>query len=97
DGRDIGTVVFPDADLKVFLTASLSERAKRRMAQLGGHAPSMEEIMADMRARDGQDEAREEAPLKKADDAIEIDTSNMTLEEVVDCIVGLLEKYALLG
>lgn len=95
DGRDIGTVVFPDAELKIFLTASLEERAKRRLAQLGETELTMEAILSDMEARDGQDVAREEAPLKKADDAIEIDTSQMTLDDVVSCIVALLERHEL--
>lgn len=87
EGRDIGTVIFPDADVKFFLTASIGERAKRRLAELeasGADAPSYEEVKRQIAERDNGDMTRAVAPLRKADDAIELDTSNYTLDEVVD-------------
>ncbi len=94
DGRDIGTVVFPDADLKIFMTASLEERAKRRLNQIGGKRDNqpvtLEDIMRDIESRDLQDSARGEAPLKKADDAIEFDTSGLNLGEAVKALTELV-------
>ncbi|EEG75665.1 (d)CMP kinase [[Clostridium] hylemonae] len=91
DGRDIGTCVLPDADLKVFLTASVDTRARRRYEELKekGTACRLEEIAADIEARDLRDTTRETAPLKQAEDAVLIDSSNMSIEEVVDAIVRL--------
>jgi cytidylate kinase len=86
EGRDIGTVIFPDADVKFFLTASVEERAKRRLAELearGADAPSFEEVKRQIVERDQNDSSRAIAPLKKAPDAIELDTSDLTLDEVV--------------
>ena len=86
EGRDIGTVIFPDADIKFFLTASVDERAKRRLAELeatGADAPSFEDVRRQIAVRDEGDSTRKVAPLKKAEDAIEIDTSSMTLDQVV--------------
>ncbi len=86
EGRDIGTVIFPDADVKFFLTASVDERAKRRLAELeaaGADAPSFEEVKRQIVQRDDDDTRRATAPLKKADYAIVVDTSDMTLDEVV--------------
>ena len=86
EGRDIGTVIFPDADIKFFLTASIKERAKRRLAELeatGADVPSFKELEKQMRERDQNDMTRSIAPLKKAPDAIELDTSDLTLDEVV--------------
>lgn len=86
EGRDIGTVVFPDATLKFFLTASIDERAKRRLAELeaaGADTPSYEELREQMRLRDEGDMTRAIAPLKKAPDAIELDTTQFTLDQVV--------------
>lgn len=86
EGRDIGTVIFPDADVKFFLTASVEERARRRFAELqqgGDRSSTYELILSQITERDHQDSTRAVAPLKKADDAIEIDTSQLTLEEVV--------------
>ncbi|MFP5308440.1 MAG: ribosome biogenesis GTPase Der [Actinomycetes bacterium] len=91
EGRDIGTVVLPDADLKVFLTASVEERARRRAAQLGVEP---ETIVDDIRNRDEQDGRREVAPLVPAEDAWELDTTGMTLDEVVDAIVARAEELA---
>ncbi len=93
DGRDIGTVVLPDAQLKVFLTASSDVRAKRRFDELvaKGETPDFEKIKADIEHRDYQDMHREIAPLKQADDAKLVDTSDMTIEEVVDAICGMIK------
>lgn len=91
DGRDIGTVVLPNADLKIFLTASIEERARRRFDELNakGQAVELSEIQKEIAARDKQDSERKIAPLKKADDAILLDTTNLTIEEVVDKILEL--------
>ncbi len=89
EGRDIGTVVFPDADLKIFLTAALDARAQRRLKELRekGVDIALDELMADIHRRDQIDSQREIAPLKKAEDAIEIDTTRLTIEQQVDRIV----------
>ncbi len=87
EGRDIGTVIFPDADVKFFLTASIGERAKRRLAELeasGADAPSYEEVKRQIADRDRGDMTRSVAPLRQANDALELDTSNFTLDEVVE-------------
>ena len=83
DGRDIGTVVLPNADLKIFLTASVEERAKRRMLELQakGETVSFDEVVKSISYRDRQDSERAAAPLKKADDAIELDTSSLNFDE----------------
>lgn len=88
DGRDIGTCVFPDAEYKFFLVASPRERARRRMKDFEamGFAKSVEEIEADIIKRDKLDSEREHAPLKKADDAVEIDTTDLTIEQVISII-----------
>ena len=86
EGRDIGTVIFPDADLKFFLSASVEERAKRRLAELeasGSDTPSFEEVKRQISERDTADATRAVAPLKRPEDAIDVDTSRMTLDEVV--------------
>ena len=85
EGRDIGTVVFPDAEKKFFVTATPEERARRRMAQSGevANGASFESILADIIARDERDMNREIAPLKQADDAILIDTTGLSIDEVV--------------
>lgn len=92
DGRDIGTVVFPNADLKIFLVASAEERAKRRLKeyQEKGIEESYESVLKNIKERDRIDSTREESPLKKANDAIEIDTSFMSIDEVVAAITELL-------
>jgi len=95
DGRDIGTYVLPDADLKIFLTASVEERAKRRyMEQIekGMRNISLEEVKKDIEYRDLNDAKREFAPLAKAEDAIEIDTTNMTAQEAADKILTYMNK-----
>ena len=91
EGRDMGTVVAPGADVKVFLTASVEERARRRQKQLAaqGVAQSLEELTTDIMARDAYDSGRELAPLRKADDAVAIDTTGMTINEVVAAVCRL--------
>ncbi len=91
DGRDIGTGVLPGADVKVYLTASVETRAKRRYDELmaKGERCDLEEIARDIKERDFRDMNRETAPLKKAEDAVLIDSSDMTIEEVVEAIAGL--------
>lgn len=90
DGRDIGTVVFPGACCKVFLTASPEARARRRFLELQakGQAPVFEEILRDQQRRDEADSTRAVAPLRRADDAVELDSSGLGLEQVVDWIVA---------
>jgi cytidylate kinase len=86
EGRDIGTVVFPDAEVKFFLTASVEERAKRRLMELeasGSDAPSFEEIKAQIAGRDHVDSTRAIAPLRQAKEAIVVDTTSLTLDQVV--------------
>jgi cytidylate kinase len=95
EGRDIGTVIFPDATLKFFLTASIDERAKRRLAELeaqDGDTPSFEELREQIRLRDLGDSTRAIAPLKKAAEAIEIDTTLHTLDEVVELMSVHIRK-----
>ena len=94
DGRDIGTCVLPDAELKIYLTASASERAKRRYLEQKerGVESDLAQIERDIIARDEQDMNREISPLKQAEDAIYLDTSDMTIEEVVTKIVSLVQK-----
>lgn len=89
EGRDIGTVVFPDADYKFYFTASLEVRAKRRYAQMqkDGLEADYEHILESIAQRDQQDIEREHSPLRKADDAIEIDTDNLTVEEGIQIIL----------
>ena len=93
DGRDIGTCVLPDADVKVFLTASVETRAKRRYDELveKGVPCDLEEIARDIAERDKRDSTREIAPLKQAEDAVLVDSSHMTIEEVVAAIVKLCD------
>lgn len=94
DGRDIGTVVMPNADLKIFLTASAEERAKRRCKEneLIGIESDYETILKEIKERDFKDSTREIAPLKKADDAILIDTTSLTIDEVVSKIINLINE-----
>lgn len=94
DGRDIGTVVLPNAQLKVFLTASPEERARRRWNQLkeAGTEADYDEILKDVNQRDYQDTHREIAPLKQADDAVLLDTTHMNFEEVVAELLRLTEE-----
>ena len=94
DGRDIGTNVLKDAEYKIYLTASAEERANRRIKELQekGEDQSYEEVLADIKARDHNDMTRELNPLRKADDAIEVDSTSMTIDEVVDAIIGYIEQ-----
>jgi CMP/dCMP kinase len=89
EGRDIGTVVAPDAAVKVFLTASAEERARRRAAELGA---DLETVRRDQALRDAQDQSREHSPLMVAPGAIELDTTGLTLDEVVERIVDLVRE-----
>jgi cytidylate kinase len=88
EGRDIGTVVAPDAELKVFLTASPEERARRRAAQLGVEA---ERVLREQRERDGRDETREHSPLQAAPDALRVDTTGLSVDEITHKIVRLAQ------
>ncbi|QUB97738.1 (d)CMP kinase [Leptotrichia sp. oral taxon 221] len=94
DGRDIGTVVFPNADLKVFLVADARERANRRYKELTekGENVSLEEIYQNILMRDKIDSTREEAPLKKAEDAVEVDTTSKNIDEVKEKILNLYKN-----
>jgi len=98
DGRDIGTVIFPDAELKIFLVADPAERAKRRHAELslkasgGAAVPSLDELEAEIRQRDRDDEERTHAPLKRHPDAVLLDTSNMSIDEQVNFVHDLVNK-----
>ena len=89
EGRDIGTVVFPDADVKIFLTASPRERASRRVRQSGG---DLEEIVQNIAERDRIDSERVDSPLRPADDAIIVDSTGLDIDEVVAVIVGHFEQ-----
>jgi len=97
DGRDIGTVVLPESRVKVFLTASLDERARRRHEEFAqrGEQPTYGETLKRLRERDRKDAEREVAPLRKAEDAVEIDTTGKTVEEVVEAIIRLIEERLL--
>ncbi len=91
DGRDIGTVVLPNADLKIFLTANVEERAKRRHKEnlKKGKANSITTLIEEIETRDKKDSTRKASPLRKADDAIMIDTTHLSIDQVVDKIVDL--------
>ena len=99
DGRDMGTVVFNDAPLKVFLTASAEERARRRYLQLkeAGHSVNLPDLVEEIRARDERDTNREVAPLKPADDALELDSTTLTIEQVVERILAEATAKGLAG
>ncbi len=94
EGRDIGTVVFPDADFKFFMVADVAERAKRRKKDLAelGIEQTVEEIVEDLKRRDRLDSSRAISPLEKADEAVEVDTTAMTMDEQVDLIVSLVRE-----
>ena len=94
DGRDIGTVVFPDAELKIFVTASAEVRAQRRYDELKakGMEADYADILKNVQERDYIDSHREVSPLKKADDAIELDNSNMTIAEQKQWLLDLFQK-----
>lgn len=94
DGRDIGTVVFPDADLKIFMTSSPETRAKRRYEELKvkGDDVTFKEVLKNVMERDQLDTSREVSPLKKAEDAVEIDNSNLSKEEQFEIIIDLVQS-----
>ena len=94
EGRDIGTVVFPDADHKFFLIADIHERAKRRMQEMEakGEIVLLAELAKELEERDRIDSTREHSPLKKAEDAVEIDTTGLSIEQQVNCIVEIVTK-----
>ncbi len=96
EGRDIGTVVFPDADVKVYLTAAPEERAGRRHAELveRGEDIALDEVLAQMQSRDHADATRKDSPLTVAEDAHELDTTGLTIDEVVEAIATLVEEGA---
>jgi CMP/dCMP kinase len=95
EGRDIGSVVLPDADVKIFLVAEPAERARRRLKELSerGIEVGLEELEAEIRERDRKDSSREISPLVKADGAIEVDTSTLTVSEQVDRIIGVVRQH----
>lgn len=94
DGREIGTYVLPDAKYKFFITATPEVRAKRRFEELKakGDAPSYEKVLEDIKVRDYNDSHRAFAPLKQADDAVLVDTTNMSIDEVIDFVLNKMEK-----
>ncbi len=94
EGRDIGTVVFPNADVKIYLDASAEERAKRRLKQNEEKniKSTYEEVLKNIIDRDKRDSTRKIAPLKKADDAIYIDTTNLTIDEVKNIIIKIVKN-----
>lgn len=97
DGRDIGSVVFPEAELKLFMTADVETRARRRQLELleKGEKASLEEIKLNLETRDQVDSSRAESPLIKVPDAVEIDTSNLTFSQQVDQIIDLVHNVTL--
>ena len=99
EGRDIGTVVFPHADLKIFLNASPEERARRRVAELNsqGIAASMEAVVRQMAERDARDSEREASPLTRAPDAVLLDTDRLTIDEVVERILECCRQRGAAG
>ncbi|MEQ8902196.1 MAG: (d)CMP kinase [Roseovarius sp.] len=94
DGRDIGTVICPEAEVKLFVTASDTERARRRHKELSesGHTATLDEVMDDLRQRDARDSARAAAPLKPAEDALRLDTSEMTIDQAVAAAVAEVDR-----
>ena len=94
DGRDIGTYVLPDAEVKIFLTASSDVRAKRRLLEMKekGMEADFETVKRDIEYRDKNDSEREFAPLRRAEDAVLVDTSDMTIEEVIDRITEIIRE-----
>ena len=94
DGRDIGTVILPDAEVKIFLTASPEARARRRYLELQqkGENVTLDEVLADMIQRERDDTTRAEAPLRQAEDAVLVDTSELTLEESMDAVEAVIRR-----
>ena len=95
EGRDIGTVVYPNADVKFYMTAPARVRAQRRLAELQASKGSVElaHVLSEIKARDQRDKTRDYSPLMRADDAHEIDTANRTIEEQLDYIEGIIRKH----
>ena len=93
DGRDIGTVICPEAEAKLFVTASAEVRARRRFLELTGKGSfiTLDEVLADVKARDERDMNRAEAPLRPADDAVIVDTSTLTIDEAVAQAIAAIE------
>lgn len=93
DGRDIGTVICPEAQVKLFVTASPEVRAKRRFLELSVKDPeiTLDQVLADVKERDARDSARSTAPLKPAEDAVVIDTSKMSIEEAVSRVISMID------
>lgn len=96
EGRDIGTVVFPDAEVKIYLDATAEERANRRVKQLlaNGNEADYEQILASIKERDLRDSTRAASPLKPAEDAVKIDTSSLTMPQVIEAVLKEINKYA---
>jgi len=94
EGRDIGTVVFPDAEFKIFMVADVKMRAERRLKELHemGENRSLQEVMTDLKSRDEKDSTRSHSPLQKADEAIEIDTSMLSIDQQVGKIINLVRE-----
>ena len=94
DGRDIGTIIAPDADAKLFVTASIEARARRRLAELlsRGISAHLEDVIIDLKARDERDSTRDTAPLAQAEDALLLDTSDMDIEQAVEAAISFVEK-----
>jgi len=95
DGRDIGTVIAPGADVKLFVTASIEVRARRRLAELlsRGMATHLEDVVIDLKARDARDSSRSAAPLAQADDAMLLDTSDMDIDAAIAAAIMLVEEH----
>ncbi|MGB2958614.1 MAG: (d)CMP kinase [Bacteroidota bacterium] len=94
EGRDIGTVVFPDADVKFFVVASINERARRRLREIRqtGVEANLEDLERELEERDRTDSTRSESPLQRADDAIEVDTSSLTIDQQVELVVETVQR-----
>jgi cytidylate kinase len=99
EGRDMGTVVFPDADKKIYLDADIKERAARRYSEIKTFSDksNLNNVIEDLRQRDHRDSTREFAPLKKVDDALYLDTTNLKIEDVVDILIKEIEKNSKIG
>ncbi len=95
DGRDIGTVIAPDADVKLFVTASVEVRARRRLAELlsRGISAHFDDVVIDLKARDARDSGRSAAPLVQAKDAEQLDTSEMEIDEAIAAAIAIVEKH----
>src|SRR5690606_31232293 len=96
DGRDIGTVVFPDADVKIFLVADEVERSRRRQEEMAqrGEKVSLEQVLSEPRRRDEADSTRAIAPLVKAHDAVEVDTTNLTIDDQIERVLEVIKERA---